>query len=90
MKTQYRILGSSNRMRIRDLSRRAFFICEGDEAKAKAFAERSIREAPKSIIATVLIGVAIKLAFELIMYWIKNGFNSVPGGAFLQGEPGSE
>jgi hypothetical protein len=42
-----------------------------------------------SIIGSILIGVAIKLAIELIAYWIKNRFATIPSGGFLEGEPGS-
>lgn len=89
MKPQFRILGKRNRLQVREIARHSFNVSNGVEADAKTLAEKSLRAAPKSIIASLLIGVAIKLAVELIVYWIKNRFATVPSGGFLDGEPGS-
>lgn len=90
MKARYRLLGKEQRLRVRSYARCALHDANGDEAKAKELVAYRLRHAPQSIIASILIGVAIKLAIELIVYWIKNRFATVPHGEFQPGEPGSE
>lgn len=89
MDVQYRLLGSRTRLQVRHIARRAYVASGGDERQSKELAEVWLRAAPKSIIATILIGVAVKLAIELIVYWIKHRFADVPSGDFQTGEPGS-
>lgn len=90
MDVSYRLLGRKHRLNVRNLARQAFHDADGDEVRAKRLVEYRLRHAPKSIIASILIGVAIKLAIELIVYWIKHRFATVPSGEFQPGEPGHE
>jgi len=90
MKTQYRLLGRQRRLWVREIARRSFNDCDGDLDRAVVLAERRIRDAPKSIIGTILIGVAIKLAIASIVHWIQSRVATVPSGEFLKEEPGSE
>lgn len=41
-----------------------------------------------SIIGSILISIAVKLALELIKYWIEQKLKSIPNGDFQSGEPG--
>lgn len=89
MKTEHLLLGRRKRLEIRELARQAFYDSECNGDHARVLAEQRIRAAPKSIIASIMIGVAIKLAIDLIAYWIKNRSAAVPSGEFLPDEPGA-
>ncbi len=69
---KYRILlpRKNNREHVRKIARQAWIDSNGNPDYAKELVrDRSLYG---SIIATILIGIAIKLAFELIMNWWRN------------------
>lgn len=83
---KYRLLGRQRRNRVREIARQCFVTAATAEI-AKDRAERQIRGEMKSIIASILIGLAIKLAIELIAYWVRERFFR-PEVEYTQGEPG--
>lgn len=83
---RYRILGRARRKRVREIARDCFLIA-GTPTAAKEKAEAKIRKEFDSIIASILIGLAIRLAIELITYWVKEKFFR-PSAEYTQGEPG--
>ena len=42
----------------------------------------------QSILGTLLLSIAVKLAVALIEYWIEQKFSTPPAGGFVKGEPG--
>lgn len=71
---------------IRRIARRAYLNNPNNLALAKEQAEREIRT--RSIVISILISIAVRLAIELIKYWFFNKV-SVPAFTFQNGEPGS-
>ncbi|MFG0261007.1 MAG: hypothetical protein ACF788_01255 [Novipirellula sp. JB048] len=90
MKPRYRLLGSDRRSRVRGIARKSFHASGSDEDFAIELATAEIKNQFHGVIATLLLGIAFKLAAELILYWVKNRFSTVPSGGFLPGEPGFE
>lgn len=88
MDAKYRLLGRRRRARIRHLARECYLANQGSE-QAKVDAEDAIRREFGSILVSILIGLAIKLAVELIAYWIKQRLSD-PGVGFQSGEPGGD
>lgn len=70
-----------------NVTRDAFLEAHGDKRKAIRFAKRNLRDAPRSIIASIAISLAIKFAVWLIMKWIENRF-SVPPYEYPEDELG--
>lgn len=86
MALQYYLLGNK-RKTIRNIARSNYLLHKNDKEKAIEAAIDELRTS--SIIAAILIGVAIKLIIELISYWIKNSV-TIPEEEFIVGEPGYE
>ena len=86
-----RSLGKRPRERVRELAWLAFTTCP-DEDSAKERARELVKDEYGSIVLTILIGVLIRLAIELIVYWIKIGFftggKSNPPTSYQPSEPG--
>jgi hypothetical protein len=81
----YRLLSRRQRNTVRDVARSAWLRHPDDAEAAKAEAEQALG----SIFVTILLGVAIRLAIELIMYWILNRERE-PQAVYCPGEPGYE
>jgi len=81
----YLLLRRSQRKAIRNVTRKAWLDAGCNVDKAKELAEAEIRTG--SIVIAILIGVAIKLAFALIMhFWNKRVV--VPESDYQPDEPG--
>lgn len=87
MHPTYRILGRRRRQRVRELARQAYLHSPPSEAVHNA--EVAVRREMQGFISLVLVGIAVRLAIELIMYWL-NLRMSEPGLTFQPGEPGAE
>ena len=74
---------------VRDLTRKVWIEEEGNQEEANRIVRETLRNGYGSIIGSILIGLAIKLAFELIKYWWDNRL-SEPESVFTAGEPGVE
>lgn len=89
----FKLLPPAVRLETRSFARRTLLDAEGDPIVAKRVVEQQLKTHLQkkcgSIVATFLISLAIKLAIELIVYWVKQNFMTVPDGAFAPGEPGS-
>lgn len=83
MNVKYFLLGKAKH-KIRSIALKHYLNNKNPE-KAIELATNEIRTS--SIIATILIGIAIKLATELIWYWIKNSL-SHPSLFYSEKEPG--
>lgn len=81
---KYKLLGK-RRFKIRDIARQAY-LDNKDPQKAIDQATKEIRTG--SIVITILVGLAIKLAIELIWYWFNNKVSS-PSMFYLPEEPGN-
>ena len=82
----YLALGKK-RNTIRDIARNHYLANGGDKEKSIQAAVDELKTG--SIIATILLGIAIKLITELIIYWIEN-LVSIPQQGYSKGEPGYE
>jgi hypothetical protein len=88
MKIKYFLLTRKQRDSIREIARKAFIECDGDQDKAIALAhERSKELITGSIILTILLGVAMQLIIDFIVWWIKNRVFE-PALFYETGEPG--
>lgn len=88
MKIKYFLLTRKQREEIREIARKAFIECNGDQDKAIALAhKRSMELIPGSIILTILLGVAMQLIIDFIVWWIKNRVFE-PALFYQIGEPG--
>jgi hypothetical protein len=79
------ILLGKNRSRVREIARSHYLANPLDPQSAIKAATEEIKT--KSIIATILISLAVRLAVELIMYWFKNNI-LLPSTTYVDGEPG--
>lgn len=86
MKLRYIVLGKK-RNNIREIARKHFLLNRTNTEKAIEGATEELKT--KGIITSILIGLAIKLAVELIIYWIKNNV-LIPSENYQAGEPGNE
>lgn len=73
------------RAAIRDVARRAYLDHPNDCEAASAQASQEILAG--SIVVAILLGVAIQLAIDLIVYWIKESILE-PSADYQAGEPG--
>ena len=87
MKLQYRILGKRRRKRVRDIACTAWTDTQCDTNAAEHLARMRIQDQMYGIITSLLISIAIKLAVELIHYWVAESIPE-PGLTFKSGEPG--
>lgn len=67
---------------VHEIAQDAVDVSGGDPEKAKEIARKKLRDGYDSIIGTILVGIAIKLAFEIIMRIINDRLS--------QGGPASE
>lgn len=85
------LLSKQDKMLVRCFAIDAYENTGGDFQKSKAVVSADIREHMKnrygSIIGTILIGIAIRLAIALIKHWIKNNVLT-PSEQYQLGEPG--
>lgn len=90
---QYKLMPNAMRLRVREVARQSLLDCNRDREQAITMARRRVPYDLKgrfnSILTTILISLAIRLAVELIVYWIKQNFMSPPSGQFVPGEPGA-
>jgi len=93
MKRSFRILGRRRREQVRDLTRESFVDNQGNPRAAEIDAVASIKSEFNSIIATILISIAIKLALALIAKWVRDRLSDPgvgPRDGFFTGEPGCD
>ena len=86
MDTRFRLLGRRRREEIRQLARDAYMT---SPSFAKQEAERAVRHRYSGILSMLIVGLAVKLAIELIAYWVKQKFTHPPM-TFEAGEPGAD
>lgn len=79
----YLPLMKRGRIRVRGVARQAYDEARGDQEKAIALATERL----ESIFVTFLVSLAIKLAVELIIYWIRQNYLVAPM-TYQEGEPG--
>lgn len=82
------LLSKSKRQAVREIARRNYEDCISvglDVEEAKENAARDIRA--KGIVSTILVSIAIKLAFMLIEHWFFSGATQVSEG-YDPNEPG--
>lgn len=84
MNVKYLVLGKS-KYKIRDIALKHYLANE-DPNIAIAKAEKEI--IANSIVMSILIGLAVKLAIELIWYWYNNRITK-PSMFYSEGEPGN-
>ena len=85
---KFMLLRKSKRQAVREIARRNYEDCINvglDIDEAKANAEKEIRT--KGIVSTILISIAIKLAFMLIEHWFFSGVTQV-ASEYDPNEPG--
>lgn len=70
---------------VRTVARHAWQQCNGDRDRA----EQLIRDRMPREVGSVFLTIAIKLAIELILYWLRNR-TSEPAAVFQAGEPGMD
>jgi len=83
----YLVLTRRQRERVRQLSRTAWIEQAGNKDAAIAQVSAALRDEMKSIIASILLQLAIKLAIALIMKWWEDR-NYLPEKTYVKGEPG--
>jgi len=84
MNVKYLVLGKS-KYKIRDIALKHYLA----NKDPKIAIEEAIKEIKTgSIIATILIGVAIQLIIQLINYWVNKRI-SRPSMFYSEGEPGN-
>jgi hypothetical protein len=69
----------------RTVAKEAFVEAGGDRSEA----ERIVRERMQRKMGSVFVAIAIKLAIELILYWLRNR-TTEPSAVFQAGEPGAD
>ena len=74
------------REQLRRIASKHYVACGCDMEAALEAAEKEIRTG--SIIASILIGLAVRLVWELIKHWYFSGVTN-PGEEYLAGEPGA-
>lgn len=93
----YKLIPLKQRLRIREICRQSVLDTGGDQTDAINLARKRIRRDNQlgSIVTSILIGLAVRLAIALIQYWLEERFSngmeyaSIPQGDFQKGEPGS-
>lgn len=63
---------------VRSVASNAFTKADGNCRKAIRIARQELRNAPESIIASIAISLAIRVAIWLIKKWIEKKFSSPP------------
>lgn len=81
------LLIAHKRNEVREAAREGYLLYPLDEDAAIKHATDQL--VTKSILTSILIGIAIKLITELIKYWINN-LVLIPSGTYEKGEPGYE
>ena len=71
---------------VREIARRSFINSNGDVELAIQKANTMIR-APESLVTSILVSIAVRLAVELIKYWWENRI-SEPSANYSACEPG--
>ena len=71
---------------VRDIARQSFIDSDGDVELAIQYASSRIRS-PESVITSILISIAVRLAVELIKHWWENRV-SEPSTNYNAFEPG--
>lgn len=74
------------REQLRQIAAKHYIECGCDTDAAFDAAKKEIRAG--GIITSILIGLAIKLVWELIKHWYFSGVTD-PGSEYLAGEPGA-
>ena len=85
---KFMLLRKSKRQAVREIARRHYEDCISvglDIDEAKLNAEKEIRT--EGIVSTILISIAIRLAFMLIEHWFFSGVTQVTGD-YDPSEPG--
>lgn len=73
-------------LNIRLIARASFIEANGDKDRAIELATEKIRDQYGSILVTILLGVLIRLAVDLIYWWLENNM-SLPPIDPMTGEP---
>lgn len=81
----YRILGRKRRNRVREIAREEYL--SKDPESALASTRERVRAEYGSLIGTILVALAVKLATALIMSWIEDNLLEPPG-SYQSTEPG--
>ena len=85
------LLPRNDKITVRDLARDSFLESSGDYEKSvrisRTLIRRYFRAKYNSIISTILISIAIRLAIALIKYWIENRI-LMPPRTYTINEPG--
>lgn len=87
MNFRYRLLGQKRRQRVRTIARRAYLL-SSDPNKAQYEATQQVRQEFGGILTMILVGIAVRLAVELIKHWVSQRL-SEPEPGFQSGEPGA-
>jgi uncharacterized membrane protein YjdF len=82
---KYALLGTRRRQSVREISARCY-LEHGNTFRAQQMAEWLLREKFVGFIEAFLIGLAIKLAFELLKWWWDHKVGD-PGSVPFAGEP---
>lgn len=72
------LLRREKKEKIREIARKNYLKYGGQDGGEKAIEACKQEIRTGSIIATILIGLAIRLAIELILWWIKNKVMTPP------------
>lgn len=80
------LLRREKKEKIREIARRNFVEYGAEDGGQKAIEACKKEIRTSGIIATILIGLAIRLAIELIIWWIKNRIK-VPPFTYQESEP---
>ncbi len=83
------VLSGNVRAHTRATGREAYVDAGGDEKLAIKLGKQRLRESAESIIASLLIGLALRLLVELIKYWFLQN-DPCPSMFYVRGEPGFE
>lgn len=83
---RFALIRRRKRQQLREIAAKHYVECNGDVDAAFAAAEKEIRTG--SIIVSILIGLAVRLIWELMKHWLFSGVTD-PGNEFLAGEPGA-
>jgi hypothetical protein len=86
MSSEFEGLSSGLRAEARSIARKHWMNTH-DTDRAKELASQEIQDKYRSIIATFLIALLIRLAIELIIYWFKKHILD-PEPRYAFGEPG--
>lgn len=84
-----RVLTLSQRLFVRTIAREVMLQANGNKDMAIELGKARLRDAPRSIILTILLPIAIRLLVALIIAWVTNGV-SEPASSYQKDEPGYE